>query len=173
MNVNYRLKSGSPISLSTKNIQLITDALIERKMKPLVVLHHYHLHHLRKQKDPGLQILEVIVLQLVYEQNLHKDNLLYFVREGSNDDWYWLYVALMSPTRMVALTISVEVQFVTNDQMRDHLFNADDDENLFRVFRDERQIKYKIPPLAKSASDVSFRFPFKYTTCIQVVFYPF
>ncbi|KNB42698.1 hypothetical protein JH06_4734 [Blastocystis sp. subtype 4] len=147
MNANVRLKTGFPVTLSTKNIQLITDALREREMKPLVVLHHYHLHHLQKQKDPGLRILE----------NLQKEKQLYLVREGSNDDWYWLYAALMSPTRM----------FVTNDQMRDHLFNAEEDENLFRIFRDERQIKYKIPPVANAASEISFRFPLRYSTCIQ------
>ena len=60
MNDNVRLKTGFPVTLSTKNIQLITDAVREREMKPLVVLHHYHLHHLQKQKDPGLRILEVM-----------------------------------------------------------------------------------------------------------------
>ena len=82
MNANVRLKTGFPVTLSTKNIQLITDALREREMKPLVVLHHYHLHHLQKQKDPGLR---------------------------SNDDWYWLYAALMSPTRMVDLNTIVKL----------------------------------------------------------------
>ena len=37
MNANVRLKTGFPVTLSTKNIQLITDALREREMKPLVV----------------------------------------------------------------------------------------------------------------------------------------
>jgi len=54
--------------------------------------------------------------------------------------------------------------------MRDHLFNAEEDENLFRIFRDERQIKYKIPPVANAASEISFRFPLRYSTCIQVKF---
>lgn len=60
MNANLRLKTGSPVSLSTNNIQLIADALKEREMKPLIVLHHYHLNHLQKQKDKGLTMLEVI-----------------------------------------------------------------------------------------------------------------
>ena len=52
--------------------------------------------------------------------------------------------------------------------MRDHLFNAEEDDNLFRIFRDERQITYKIPPVARAASEVSFRFPRRYSMCIQV-----
>lgn len=58
-----------------------------------------------------------------------------------------------------------ENEFVTNDRMRDHLFHAEEEEASFRVFREERQIRYTISPVN---NQVSFRFPLGYSVCVQV-----
>lgn len=58
-----------------------------------------------------------------------------------------------------------EKQFVTNDRMRDHLFHAEEEEASFRVFREERQIRYAISPVN---NQVSLHFPLGYSMCVQV-----
>lgn len=49
--------------------------------------------------------------------------------------------------------------------MRDHLFHAEDEDASFRVFREERQIRYAISPIN---SQVTLRFPLRYSYCVQV-----
>ena len=49
--------------------------------------------------------------------------------------------------------------------MRDHLFHAEEEETSFRVFREERQIRYAISPVNNR---VSFHFPLGYSICVQV-----
>lgn len=52
--------------------------------------------------------------------------------------------------------------------MRDHLFHAENDEMLFRQFREESQITYNIPPIHNSKSFIKFYFPKPYSLNIQV-----
>lgn len=52
--------------------------------------------------------------------------------------------------------------------MRDHLFHAENDEMLFRQFREESQITYNIPPVHNSKSFIKFYFPKPYSLNIQV-----
>ncbi|KAK8819899.1 hypothetical protein WA538_002002 [Blastocystis sp. DL] len=141
-NANFDLKHGGELKLNTRNIESMVDALDARNLHPLVILHRYHLRHMKEPQS------------LATMETLQKRQQLVFVKEGSNDDWYWLHAALTSPSRM----------FVTNDRMRDHLFHAEEEETSFRVFREERQIRYTISPVNNR---VSFHFPLGYSICVQ------
>jgi proteinaceous RNase P len=74
---------------------------IGSKREPLVLLHH------RRTKGGAAATPNALSL-LNRWQNA---NCIYTTPTGSNDDWYWLYAA-----------VRYKCLLVTNDEMRDHLF---------------------------------------------------
>ncbi|GAB4833636.1 Proteinaceous RNase P 1, chloroplastic/mitochondrial, variant 3 [Ancistrocladus abbreviatus] len=71
------------------------------KKLPLVVLHRSRVYGGPAQHPNNKKLLE----------SWRKSGALYATPCGSNDDWYWLYAAVRSKCLLV-----------TNDEMRDHLF---------------------------------------------------
>ena len=59
-NANFRIKNGKGLALDTQNIDCLVRSLEEHDYHPLVILHRYHLHHLRKGGQHSLQVLEVM-----------------------------------------------------------------------------------------------------------------
>ena len=47
------------MALNTHNIECLVRSLVDRDYHPLVVLHRYHLRHLRKDGSDSLGVLEV------------------------------------------------------------------------------------------------------------------
>ncbi|OMP05195.1 hypothetical protein CCACVL1_02016, partial [Corchorus capsularis] len=71
------------------------------KRSPLVILHQARVSGGPAGNPSNRKLLE----------NWKKAGTLYATPAGSNDDWYWLYAA-----------VSCKCLLVTNDEMRDHLF---------------------------------------------------
>jgi len=53
------VKNGNGMALNTHNIDCLVRSLVDRDYHPLVVLHRYHLRHLRKDGSDSLGVLEV------------------------------------------------------------------------------------------------------------------
>lgn len=68
---------------------------------PLIILHKNRVTGGPAQHPNNMKLLE----------SWKKSGALYATPPGSNDDWYWLYAA-----------VSCKCLLVTNDEMRDHLF---------------------------------------------------
>ncbi|KAK9292583.1 hypothetical protein L1049_020557 [Liquidambar formosana] len=71
------------------------------KRLPLIILHRSRVHGGPARNPNNKKLLE----------SWRKASALYATPLGSNDDWYWLYAA-----------VSCKCFLVTNDEMRDHLF---------------------------------------------------
>ncbi|XP_075660997.1 proteinaceous RNase P 1, chloroplastic/mitochondrial-like isoform X2 [Castanea sativa] len=71
------------------------------KRLPLVILHKNHVTGGPAQHPNNKKLLE----------NWKNSGALFATPPASNDDWYWLYAA-----------VSCKCLLVTNDEMRDHLF---------------------------------------------------
>ncbi|KAF5183948.1 Proteinaceous rnase p [Thalictrum thalictroides] len=61
-----------------------------------------------------------------------RSGALYIAPKGSNDDWYWLYAA-----------VSGKSLLVTNDEMRDHLFQLLGT-SFFPRWKEKHQVRYKL-----------------------------
>ncbi|XP_042512835.1 proteinaceous RNase P 1, chloroplastic/mitochondrial isoform X2 [Macadamia integrifolia] len=71
------------------------------KRLPLIILHHRRVNGGSAENPRNKKLI----------QSWKKSGALYATPAGSNDDWYWLYAA-----------VSCKCLLVTNDEMRDHLF---------------------------------------------------
>ncbi|XP_058074320.1 uncharacterized protein LOC131223055 isoform X2 [Magnolia sinica] len=71
------------------------------KKWPLIVVHHRRISGGKMDEPPNRQLIE----------KWKNADALYATPTGSNDDWYWLYAA-----------IKFKCLIVTNDEMRDHIF---------------------------------------------------
>ncbi|CAA0838507.1 Proteinaceous RNase P 1-chloroplastic/mitochondrial [Striga hermonthica] len=104
------------------------------KKLPLVVLH-------QSRHPNNKKLLE----------SWKKAGALYATPQGSNDDWYWLYAAVNSKCLLV-----------TNDEMRDHLFNLLGN-NFFPRWKEKHQVRIK--PSLKGL--LTLRMPPPYSLVIQ------
>ena len=50
-NANFDLKHGGELKLNTRNIESMVDALDARNLHPLVILHRYHLRHMKEPQS--------------------------------------------------------------------------------------------------------------------------
>ncbi|XP_057801622.1 proteinaceous RNase P 1, chloroplastic/mitochondrial-like [Salvia miltiorrhiza] len=91
------------------------------KKLPLVVLHQARVKGGPAQKPNNKKLLE----------SWKKVGALYATPQGSNDDWYWLYAA-----------VSSKCLLVTNDEMRDHLFNLLGN-SFFPRWKEKHQVRLK------------------------------
>ncbi|KAJ4748613.1 Proteinaceous RNase P 3 [Rhynchospora pubera] len=87
---------------------------------PLVVLHNRRMAAL--SENPSNRML------LEHWKSL---GALYTTPSGSNDDWYWIYA-----------TISQKALLVTNDEMRDHIFELLGSSSFFPTWKERHQVKY-------------------------------
>lgn len=114
-----------------------------RKQPPVVVL-----HNIRTQKPPA----DMSKNQLTIRQwrNQHS---LFTSPHGSNDDWYWLYGAVAAGEKGL---------LITNDELRDHIFQMLPEPRLFFRWKERHQVRFNITKQA-----VQLYMPVPFTTCIQ------
>ncbi|MFS7985748.1 putative ribonuclease P [Helianthus anomalus] len=83
-------------------------------------------------------------------QHWQESGALYVTPQGSNDDWYWLYAA-----------ISSKCLLVTNDEMRDHLFQLLGT-SFFPRWKEKHQVR-----LSVTRDGLKFHMPPPYSIVIQ------
>ncbi|XP_050237204.1 proteinaceous RNase P 1, chloroplastic/mitochondrial [Mercurialis annua] len=110
------------------------------KRLPLIILHRSRVNGGPAQKPNNKKLLE-------FWKN---SGALYATPSGSNDDWYWLYAA-----------VSYNCLLVTNDEMRDHLFQLLGT-SFFPRWKEKHQVR-----LSVSRSGISLRMPPPYSIVIQ------
>ncbi|KAL0417612.1 UNVERIFIED_CONTAM: Proteinaceous RNase P 2 [Sesamum radiatum] len=111
------------------------------KKWPLVVLHKKRIRSLLE---------DVSKRKLIEEWT--DQGLLYGTPYGSNDDWYWLYAA-----------VKLKCLLVTNDEMRDHIFELLGSNFFFR-WKERHQVRYTF-----MKGNLKLTMPPSYSLVIQVV----
>lgn len=110
------------------------------KRLPLVILHKNRVTGGPAQNPKNKQLLET----------WKRAGALYATPGGSNDDWYWLYAA-----------VSCNCLLVTNDEMRDHLFQLLGT-SFFPRWKEKHQVR-----LSVSTKGPSLHMPPPYSIVIQ------
>ncbi|KAI4310782.1 hypothetical protein MLD38_035732 [Melastoma candidum] len=110
------------------------------KRYPLVVLHQTRVH-----TGPALEPRNKKLLE-----RWRKAGALFEAPVGSNDDWYWLYAA-----------VSSNCLIVTNDEMRDHLFQLLGT-SFFPRWKEKHQVR-----LSASPRGLELHMPPPYSVVIQ------
>ena len=81
--------------------------------KPLIILHAKRYQHFVRTSRRNEEIM----------QELKKNHEIFATPPGSNDDWYWIYAAVHG---------GVNGLLVTNDELRDHIFQTLESKNFNR-----------------------------------------
>lgn len=110
------------------------------KRLPLIILHTSRLNNGPANSPKNKKLLE----------NWQNAGALYATPKGSNDDWYWLYAA-----------VSSKCLLVTNDEMRDHLFQLLGT-SFFPRWKEKHQVRY-----TSSKEGTSLHMPPPYSIVIQ------
>lgn len=114
---NQHTFSFSQISRVVNQLRKISPS----RKHPLVILHQSRVNGGPAQHPNNKRLLET----------WKKAGALYSTPLGSNDDWYWLYAA-----------VSSKCLLVTNDEMRDHLFELLGN-NFFPRWKEKHQVRLK------------------------------
>lgn len=103
-NVGYYKQNyaNAPPHVDYSQINFMLIRLQSLGYKPLLILHCRHINY--KYLSLSEEHIELI-------ETWKRLGLLYATPGGCNDDWYWLYCAVM-----------LRCKVVTNDEMRDHFF---------------------------------------------------
>ncbi|XP_073129822.1 proteinaceous RNase P 1, chloroplastic/mitochondrial [Henckelia pumila] len=133
---NQHVFSFSQINRVVKEIRQINPS----KKLPLVILHQSRVTGGPAQHPNNKKLLE----------SWKRAGALYATPLGSNDDWYWLYAA-----------VSSKCLLVTNDEMRDHLFELLGN-NFFPRWKEKHQVRLK-----PSVNGLSLHMPPPYSIVIQ------
>ncbi|CAJ2661196.1 unnamed protein product [Trifolium pratense] len=110
------------------------------KRLPLIILHMNRVTGGPAQSPNNRRLIE----------NWKKNGVLYATPYGSNDDWYWLYAA-----------VSCKCLLLTNDEMRDHLFQLLGS-SFFPRWKEKHQVR-----VSASKRGVSLVLPPRYSLVIQ------
>ncbi|KAL9226988.1 hypothetical protein vseg_002739 [Gypsophila vaccaria] len=110
------------------------------KKMPLIVLHRGRVSGGPAEHPNARRMLE----------NWRKAGALYATPKGSNDDWYWLYAA-----------VSNKCLLVTNDEMRDHLFQLLGN-SIFPRWKEKHQVRMMV-----SRKGLDLHMPPPYSIVIQ------
>ncbi|KAL7599712.1 hypothetical protein Lser_V15G24147 [Lactuca serriola] len=94
--------------------------MLPSKKWPLIILHNKRIYD--NKMDEGIN-------KALFEKWKNAD-ALYATPTGSNDDWYWLYAA-----------IKFKCLLVTNDEMRDHLFQLLGND-FFPKWKERHQVRF-------------------------------
>jgi len=128
------------------------EAVVERvgechpDLKPLVVL------HINRTRGPAASTPKSRALL----NSLTEQNRFYAAPMGSNDDWYWMYAAVVAGTNGV---------LVSNDEMRDHLFNLLAPK-YFKKWKQRHQTRYSF---SGDPDTLVLENPPPFTRCTQVL----
>lgn len=112
----------------------------QSKRLPLIILHKSRVNGGPSQSHNNKRLLE----------NWKKAGALYATPPGSNDDWYWLYAA-----------VSCKCLLVTNDEMRDHLFQLLGT-SFFPRWKEKHQVRLMV-----SGNGLNLHMPPPYSIVIQ------
>ncbi|CAM6027545.1 unnamed protein product [Sphagnum balticum] len=113
---------------------------IGSKREPLVLLHHQRTKGRAATASSAMSILK----------RWQNADCIYTTPTGSNDDWYWLYAA-----------VRYKCVLVTNDEMRDHLFELLGNE-FFPKWKERHQVRFTL-----NRQDPVFHMPPPYSIVIQ------
>lgn len=61
---NRREASQTPFSLRVSDIQSAVDSFLDQRKRPLVILHNYHIRHLKRFQPQQLAVLDVFFHRL-------------------------------------------------------------------------------------------------------------
>ncbi|XP_026455375.1 proteinaceous RNase P 1, chloroplastic/mitochondrial-like [Papaver somniferum] len=111
------------------------------KKLPLIILHSRRVYGGPAEKPINKKLIE----------SWQKSGALYATPVGSNDDWYWLYAA-----------VSCNSLLVTNDEMRDHLFQLLGT-NFFPRWKEKHQVRLSV----SSEKGLTLHMPPPYSIVIQ------
>ncbi|KAK9130917.1 hypothetical protein Sjap_011404 [Stephania japonica] len=104
-------------------VNAIVNAIRQKlpsKRWPLIIVHHKRVTG-RKMNEPANKLLL---------EKWKTAEALYLTPTGSNDDWYWLYAA-----------IKFKCLLVTNDEMRDHIFQLLGND-FFPRWKERHQVRF-------------------------------
>lgn len=87
-------------------------------------------------------------------KGLNEEHCFYAAPQGSNDDWYWMYAAVSAGQEGI---------LISNDEMRDHLFNLLAPK-YFNKWKQRHQMRYTF---SGEPSSLQFQNPPPYTRCTQ------
>ncbi|KAK7271931.1 hypothetical protein RJT34_28208 [Clitoria ternatea] len=138
---NVGLANGHIFSFS--QINNVVEQLREMspsKRLPLIILHTSRVTGGPAQNPKYRRLIEI----------WKKNGALYITPRGSNDDWYWLYAA-----------VSCKCLLLTNDEMRDHLFQLLGS-SFFSRWKEKHQVRTSASP-----SGTSLILPPRYSIVIQ------
>ncbi|KAJ1394653.1 Tetratricopeptide-like helical domain superfamily [Sesbania bispinosa] len=110
------------------------------KRLPLIILHVNRVNGGPAQSPNNRRLIE----------NWKQNGVLYATPQGSNDDWYWLYAA-----------VSCKCLLLTNDEMRDHLFQLLGS-SFFPRWKEKHQVR-----ISGSSRGASLVMPPRYSIVIQ------
>ncbi|RDY01566.1 Proteinaceous RNase P 1, chloroplastic/mitochondrial, partial [Mucuna pruriens] len=126
---NVGLANGHNFSFSQLNT--VVEQLRQMsplKRLPLVILHISRVNGGPAQNPKNRRLIE----------NWKKSGALYATPQGSNDDWYWLYAA-----------VSCKCLLLTNDEMRDHLFQLLGS-SFFPRWKEKHQVRTSVSTCGRS-----------------------
>ncbi|KAI4305820.1 hypothetical protein L6164_029163 [Bauhinia variegata] len=130
-------------SFSFSRLKSVVEEIREMspsKRMPLIILHKIRVTGGPAQSPYSKKLIEK------WKQN----GALYATPHGSNDDWYWLYAA-----------VSCKCLLVTNDEMRDHLFQLLGS-SFFPRWKEKHQVR-----LSSSTKGPTLIMPSPYSIVIQ------
>lgn len=123
-------------------VQEIKRTEPEGSKPPLVVLHVRRVRNQEAEKKPNKAFL----------QRCRASGGLYATPGGSNDDWYWLYAAVLAHDGGY---------LVSNDEMRDHVFQLLGPE-YFSRWKDRHQLRFQF-----NSEGLELKYPPPFSRCIQ------
>lgn len=116
----------------------------------LVILHVGRLHS-PQARDPRARAVI---------NKLRNNGQIYSTPVGSNDDWYWLYAAIMA--RESSLVVS-------NDECRDHIFQLLTPK-YFLKWKERHMLRFSFKKNYRSGMTADIKLPAPYTPCIQELY---
>lgn len=142
-NVGLYQQNFADGGFSVSQLSSVVNVLRQRSPKkkwPLILLHNKRATGVPADNPYNKQLIE----------DWRKAGALYTTPAGSNDDWYWLYAA-----------VRFKCLLVTNDEMRDHLFQLLVNE-FFSKWKEKHQVRFTF-----NKSGPQFHMPPPYSIVIQ------
>ena len=127
-NVAYNRQNFDNGKFNYKQIELVVKKLLESNSGRIVVLIPYA--YTQSIVPNSVKSNNRTMTYLTYDDMrilgwLQKENMLYIVPQGADDDWYWLYATIADNHKDIAYV-------VTNDLIRDHRLAFQNDRTYLR-----------------------------------------
>lgn len=116
----------------------------ERVKPPLIILHENRLRSPEAKRSSRLI------------QSWRDSGSIYATPTGSNDDWYWIYAAVMAGDG---------ARLVSNDELRDHSFQMLGGKYI-AAWKERHRVAFDFADGDRNGP-LSFQMPSRFTTCIQ------